>query len=401
MLSSSILNSLMRKVGLNLIIKGAISCFIIFTFSSLESQAQAVNRHEASDVWGKISGYFLPPAEFQNQYGEFRSPLKFYNGEPVRTQKNWKKRREEIISRWNEMMGMWPPFIEDQKMEVTKTLKKEGFTQYSISFNWLPGQKTEGYLLVPDLKGKKPAVVTVYYEPETSIGEGEPERDFAFQLAKRGFVTLSIGTTATTKSKTYSLYYPDIQNSQIQPLSVLAYAAANAWFLLAGNPEVDSERIGIMGHSYGGKWAMFASCLFDKFACAVWSDPGIVFDDSRPNVNYWEPWYLGYYPPPWDNTWRKSGSVSDAKGLYPRLVSEGYDLHELHALMAPRPFLVSGGSEDTPARWIPLNHSVAVNRLLGFENRVAMTNRPEHSPDKESNEQAFLFLEYFLKYKLK
>ena len=142
---------------------------------------------------------------------------------------------------------------------------------------------------------------------------------------------------------------------------------------------------------------MFASCLFEKFACAVWSDPGIVFDESRPNVNYWEPWYLGYYSPPWNNTWRKTGVVSEAKGLYPKLLAEGYDLHELHALMAPRPFLVSGGSEDTKERWIPLNHTIAVNRLLGFENRVAMTNRAEHSPDSVSNEQIYMFFDYFLK----
>jgi hypothetical protein len=240
-------------------------------------------------------------------------------------------------------------------------------------------------------------VLTVYYEPETATGLGEPYRDFACQLAKRGFVTLSIGTAATTKSKTYSLYYPDISNSQIQPLSVLACASANSWYLLSKLPDVDSAAIGIVGHSYGGKWAMFSSCLFEKFACAAWSDPGIVFDETRPNVNYWEPWYLGYYPPPWNNTWRKEGNISEAKGLYPKLLAEGYDLHELHALMAPRPFLVSGGSEDTPERWIPLNHTIAVNRLLGFENRVAMTNRRDHSPDSVSNEQIYLFFEYFLK----
>ena len=74
----------------------------------------------------------------------------------------------------------------------------------------------------------------------------------------------------------------------------------------------------------------------------------------------------------------------------------GHDLHELHALMAPRPFLVSGGSEDGPARWVVLNHAVAVNRFLGYEHRVAMTNRPAHSPTAESNEQAFRFLEHFL-----
>ena len=153
-----------------------------------------------------------------------------------------------------------------------------------------------------------------------------------------------------------------------------------------------------MGFSFGGKWAMFASCLFEKFACAVWDDGGVVFDEARSNVNYWEPWYLGYHQKPW----RERGIITPgnpARGLYPKLVKEGYDLHELHALMAPRPFLVSGGAEDTKERWIPLNHSVAVNRLLGYSNRVAMTNvRPDHLPTDFSNELAYSFFEYFLKY---
>lgn len=93
----------------------------------------------------------------------------------------------------------------------------------------------------------------------------------------------------------------------MQPLSVLAYAAANAWEVLARVESVDSTRIGIMGHSYGAKWAMFASCLYEKFACTAWSDPGIVFDETKDNyINYWEPWYLGYYPPPW----KKSGATT-------------------------------------------------------------------------------------------
>jgi hypothetical protein len=150
-----------------------------------------------------------------------------------------------------------------------------------------------------------------------------------------------------------------------------------------------------MGHSYGGKWAMFASCLDERFACAVWSDGGIVFDESRGAVNYWEPWYLGLDPA----VTRKPGLITAANGrtgAYRVLRAEGRDLHELHALMAPRPFLVSGGSEDGPARWGALLHAVAVNRFLGRENRVAMTNRPAHSPTAESNEQAFRFLEHFL-----
>lgn len=369
--------------------------FLCF-FLSLTSTKLLVAEQPGNLIWKKIKPFFKPPKEYRHQYGDYRSPLFFYNGEKVNSPADWEKRRTEILSRWNGMMGQWPALIKNQQIEILETSQKEGYTKKRIRFNWRPDEKTEGYLLIPDGEGKKPAVITVFYEPETAIGEGTAGRDFALQLTKRGFVTLSIGTSQTTKDKTYSMYYPSIDNATVQPLSMLAYAAANSWYVLSKVPGVDSTRIGIMGHSYGGKWAMFASCLFDKFACAVWSDPGIVFDESREAVNYWEPWYLGYYPPPW----RKRGmrtELNPSKGLYLKLLAEGYNLQELHALMAPRPFLVSGGSEDTPKRWIPLNHSIAVNRLLGFSNRVAMTNRPDHSPNPLSNEQAFLFLEYFLK----
>ena len=60
------------------------------------------------------------------------------------------------------------------------------------------------------------------------------------------------------------------------------------------------------------------------------------------------------------------------------------DLHELHALMAPRPFLVSGGPADKPVRWAALNHAVAVNKLLGVDHRVALTSRERHAATAEN-----------------
>ena len=67
---------------------------------------------------------------------------------------------------------------------------------------------------------------------------------------------------------------PELNGAKCQPLSYLAYIAANCHTVLAQLAEVDPKRIGIMGHSYGSKWTMLASCLYDKFACAVWSDGG-------------------------------------------------------------------------------------------------------------------------------
>ncbi len=348
------------------------------------------------DPWSRIAPHFSPPGEWEDRFGDYRSPLQFDDGSTVRSADDWKRRRAEILEAWHERMGPWPPLITEPEVEVLHRKRRENFEQLRVRFQWTPNERTTGYLLIPDGDRPRPTVVTVYYEPETAIGQGRPFRDFAYQLARRGFVALSLGTTEATQAKTYALYYPSIDDAQVEPLSMLAYAAANAWYVLAARPEVDPERIGIVGHSFGGKWAMFASCLFDKFACAAWSDPGIVFDEARPSVNYWEPWYLGYHPPPW----RKRGVITEenpARGLYPRLVAEGRDLHELHALMAPRPFLVSGGSEDGPRRWAALNHTIAVNRVLGYTDRVAMTNRPEHSPNEESNAQIYAFFEHFLK----
>lgn len=373
--------------------------FLLGFLAFLPMHRVLAQQKQAEQIWTQIQPNFEVPQEFQNDYGTFRSPLVFDNGEKVKTKADWNKRREEIQERWHGMMGEWPDLLTEQELEILESEKRENFTQHKVRFNWLPGEATEGYLLVPDGGGKKPAVITVFYQPESAAGlSDKPNRDYAYQLAKRGFVTLSIGTTETTNNRTYSLYYPNRENAQIQPISTLAYAAANAWQVLSKVEDVDPERIGIVGHSYGGKWALFASALYDKFACAAWSDPGIVFDETRRSVNYWEPWYLGYYPPPWDNTWRDKGLVEGAKGLYPKLLEQNMDLTDLHALMAPRPFLVSGGSEDPPHRWRALNHTIAINDLLGYENRVAMTNRPKHSPNEESNQQIYLFFEYFLKH---
>ncbi|MEX0882515.1 MAG: hypothetical protein WDZ72_03485, partial [Cyclobacteriaceae bacterium] len=265
--------------------------------------------------WDLLAPYFSIPYEYENLQGSHRDPFIFEDSTLVIDVADWERRRSEILEKWHKKMGKWPFFIKDQEFQVLNIEKKENFIQKKIRFEWVPGQFTEGYLLLPYHAKNAPAVVTVYYEPETAIGKGREQRDFALQLANRGFVTLSLGTTETTENETYSIYYPHIDSASVEPLSMLAYAAANAWYLLAEMPEVDQEKIGIVGHSYGGKWAMFASCLFENFSAAAWSDPGIMFDKSRPSINYWEPWYLGYHPRPW----RKRGVPDEenpAKGLY-------------------------------------------------------------------------------------
>jgi len=363
-----------------------------------------------------LAPYFAPPAEFQGALGSFRSPLLFKDGTRVGSAGEWTRRRKEIVETWTAALGTWPPLLESPRIETVETVRREDLTQHRMELGIaIDGEPVTGFLVLPPGKGPFPAVLVLFYEAQSGIGLGGERLDFGWQLARRGFVTLSIGKPTAQvlpgnarEARGGPYYGPAGKPVRIQPLSALAYIAANARGVLARRPEVRANRIGVIGHSFGGKWALFASALDEGFACAVWSDPGIVFDErdrrkQNPNgaVNYWADAYLGFelgQPPGPDR--RDPYFVLPARGrlgAYKTLYEGGHDLVELHALLAPRPFLVSGGSADLPERWPALNHAIAVNRLLGVENRVAMTNREGHSPTDESNRQAYRFFEWWLR----
>src|SRR5262245_32481347 len=379
----------------------ALTTFLLVAASGTTGQPAS-----ADALWKKLEPFAQPPEEFAGKFGAFRSPLQFADGSIAKTAADWTRRRGEILKTWHKRLGPWPPLIDRPVIKKLEKVERDGYTEYKVQVQASPeGKWVDGYLLVPKGAGPFPAVVVPFYEPLTSIGRdpkgrGVGTHDYGLQLVKRGFVTLSIGTPGSLDKlggDTRDALTKAGEELRRQPLTLLAYVAANCLTALAQLPEVDPDRIGIIGLSYGGKWSMFASCLDERFACAVWSDPGIVFNEKDSNVNYWEPWYLGFDP----NAKRKPGVPSPANprtGLYKEMVEAGEDLIDLHALMAPRPVLVSGGVQDPPRNWLALNHLVAVNTLLGHKDRAFLTSRKTHVPTAAALELELAFLEYFLKY---
>jgi dienelactone hydrolase len=391
---------------------------VLFLGKTGDVSTRILAQEKGSQPPTELAKFFRPPEKYRSDLGSFRSPLQFADGTLVKSAKDWPRRRAEILDTWHKAMGPWPALLENPRTETVKTTRRDNITQHQLRLGiGLGGEMVDAFLLVPDGKGPFPAVVVVYYDAQTGVGLGTKMRDYGWHLAKRGFLILSLGKPNATvnfddanKAKGGPYLGPAGKAVRVEPLSALAYLAANAHAFLARRADVRADRIGIVGHSFGGKWALFASCLYERFACAVWSDPGIVFDErnrrkENPNgsVNYWDVWYLGFdlgeiADPKNAGPFRKLPSEGQARtGAYKKLVEAGHDLVELHALMAPRPFLVSGGTADMVERWPALNHAIAVNRLLGYENRVAMTNRKEHGPSEKDNEQVYRFFEWWLK----
>src|SRR5262249_5132110 len=154
------------------------------------------------------------PPEFAHEFGSFRSPLLCNDGSRVAAAANWPRRRAEILGEWQELMGPWPPLLQQPQLEVISQSRRDNFNQRRVRLEIAPGQTGEGWLLLPNAAGRHAAVLVVYYEPETSIGlnRDQPWVDFGVQLARRGFVTLSLGTPGGNAWK------PDVGGSVCQPL---------------------------------------------------------------------------------------------------------------------------------------------------------------------------------------
>src|ERR1051325_8719518 len=177
---------------------------------------------EPDPAWRQIQPWFNPPAELANDFGRYRSPLQFDDGRPVKSAAEWAARREEIRRYWHKILGSWPALVEKPRIELLTRTNRENFTQHRVRLEIGPGQTTEGYLLIPDGHGLFPAVFVPYYEPETSVGLSTNQlRDFAFQLTRRGFVTLSIGSPGGDARK------PTTGEVPYQPLLFLASVAAH------------------------------------------------------------------------------------------------------------------------------------------------------------------------------
>lgn len=337
----------------------------------------------------------LPPQHLAGVRIE-HPPLLVRDSIPIRTVQEWKAHRASIEADWRAYLGQ-PPFAPPPlSVRVVQEYAFDTYTAQLLRVPMEPEYSEACYLMVPKKRRAErlPAVIVFYYDIDTPAGhnlgssrwqDGNEIRWFARHLVERGYVAmvqrwafegyLEAEGAEQSRLGLASRYAPAVaRHRRIAPeqkgLGRVVWDAARVVDYLTTLDFIDPERIACMGHSLGGKMALYAAAFDQRIAAAIGSDLGIGLSFS----NWDAPWYLG-----------------------PEVHAPGFprDHHQLLALIAPRPFLLIAGEDaDGERSWPYLNAARDVYALFGAEERLGMYNHGTgHTPTWDALEAAYNWLD--------
>ena len=268
-------------------------------------------------------------------------------------------------------------------------------------------------MTVPKLNARKlPAVVVPYYFPEGMLGfnpkDGSavcgPEVNgqnlvsyrgvsFMADLARRGYVAISADAyhlTYAREGAPSDLWKKWRHAGEALKrdwpgwtgIGKLAFDTRLLVDVLENDARVDRTRIGIMGHSLGGKMAFYAGCLDPRIKVVVASDFGMGWNQT----NWRDVWYWGDKL----EELQKAGldnsdllKIAQTKAFM--LIAGKYDNQDSRCLMEKAATGTTGilpvaatGGQLPDARWVFLNHATG------------------HRPPPDAVELAYRFLNRWL-----
>jgi len=327
-----------------------------------------------------------------------RDNLLVYRGsdgktEPVNSVQDWQKRRAEIVRGMETVMGKLPG--EEKRCPLDMKVEEEydggDYVRRLITYSSEPGSRVPAYLLIPKavLNGnKKTQAILCLHGTNNVIGHGvvvglgeTPNRGYALELTKRGYVTLAPNYPLLAK------YQPDLKKLGWESGTLKAvWDNMRGLDLLTSLPYVDhSKGFATIGHSLGGHNSVYTA-VFDERLKAVVSSCGL---DS----------YLDYYngdPKNWDpeKGWCQTRYMRKLANYKGRLAEIPFDFHEMIGALAPRHVFIVAPTKDSNFRADSVDRIVAaakpIFKLYGHEDRLRVEH-PEcaHDFPPEMREAAY------------
>jgi len=308
--------------------------------------------------WRKITGSTRPalktPQSGQAELLDLLNPTAAQSAPP------WEDRRRSIASTLATFLGKPASAVVPLQAEPLEEIDAGSHRRRSLRFRAATGEWIPAYLLVPNPPGGRttpmPAVLCPHQTTQEGKREpaglaGNPEQATARQLVDRGFVTLTwdapcFGERHDPTTGHYGDAIPfytahpqwSVHGKMIADLS-------RAIDYLATLPFIDRARIGCVGHSHGGITTLFGMALEPRLAAGA-SNCG--FDTFRIDGNAWR-WShatallpaLGFYASSPYVSMDRYRAMPDSE-----VIQVPFDLHEVLALAAPRPLLLSTSDDD-------------------------------------------------------
>jgi len=321
--------------------------------------------------------------------------------EGVATPEDWAVRRELLKTRYLDLLR------DDQKperppldVEIHETELVDGkYERRLISYRVEGTERAHAYVGLPcDLQGKAPGIVALHGTNPKGIEalaglSGEPEKAFLDHLCRRGFVVIApehfVSGRRTPPEGPYETARFYAKHPEWTAVGKFTYEHSIAIDVLAGIDEVDSDRIGVIGHSLGGHGALFLAAYDDRIRAAA-CNCGASFFRHNARVADWarDRWYVYF----------KHMRAGLERGQLPPI-----DFHEIAALIAPRAFLdvcaLNDGDAATQRQRLLMMASVmrVYDVLKSPDNLAFFVHGHGHKVPAESHAMLYGWLEAKLK----
>jgi dipeptidyl aminopeptidase/acylaminoacyl peptidase len=276
------------------------------------------------------------------QYSE-RLDLTYYlssdgSRRQIRSAQDWLERRRHIVAGVEDVMGPLPrPAMPTSlKVVVEEEHRVDGLIRRKLAYSTdREDAKVKAWLLLPaDERPQRRAAVLCLHQTtpggkDAPVGLSDrPSMHYALELAKRGYVTLS------PDYPSFGEHSYDFDSGGYQSGSMKAiYDNMRAIDLLESLPQVDSERIGCIGHSLGGHNSLFTA-VFDERIKAVVTSCGFTRFHKYKGGDL-RGWSSDKYMP----------RIASEYGFSPDRMP--FDFTEVIAALAPRPvFIVAPLADD-------------------------------------------------------
>lgn len=314
--------------------------------------------------------------------------------QPVNTVEEWYIKRAQIIDSMEAAMGPLPDTSRSDlppfDIQIKDTLDGSGYTRYTIFFTVAKGERLPAYLYIPvtaSKHNKRPAMLALH--PTGKLGkkivDGQglrgprPNRAYAKELAQRGYVVIAPDYPGFGDLKDYNFDTDRYLSGTMKSI----FNGIRSVDLLQTLPEVDDNRIGVIGHSLGGHGAIFQGA-FDKRLKVIVSSSG---------------WTLMHY-------YKGGNLMAWSQEVYMPLIRTKYDLDpdkvpfdfdEVIAALAPRAFFSSSPVYDHNFNVVGVVKGIAkaskVYQFLGAENKLEVYYPlTKHDFSPKARKKAYRFI---------